>query len=133
MRLAILAAFLSTFCLISNAQSIWPSLPTSGFVSGRTATLADVKNGNAGFSIDADRGVGSKHLPIEIPQYAYFNHKGEIVQVVLIQAEEVREIRIASGRKANCEIVVGPLSDFTLLGIQRPAHDLANETCSANR
>ncbi len=91
-----------------------------GYVTGRAATVEDVNAGNAGFVLqDGDVPIG---MPIAmlIPQYARFKDESETVLVVLIQAEEARGQRLAAGRTMKGEVVVGLLSDFTLLGTVRP-------------
>jgi hypothetical protein len=104
--------------LLASSQPI-PSAP--GYVSGRAATAQDVDAGNAGFVLqDAGVPIG-RPIATVIPQYARFTDGTDTVLVVLIQAEEARGQRIAAGRTMSGEIVVGLLSDFTLLGTSKPA------------
>ena len=53
-------------------------------------------------------------------QYAYFNDNDTTIPVVLIQAEASQGKQLAAGKKADGSIVVGFLSDFTLLGTEPP-------------
>jgi len=95
--------------------------PVPGYIAGRAATVHDVDAGNAGFVLQ-DGGVPiGKPIAIVIPQYARFKDGTDRVMVVLIQAEEARGQRVAAGRTIKGEIVVGLLSDFTLLGSTRPS------------
>jgi hypothetical protein len=120
MRISRLAIpVLVAFSFTASPGSAWPPLPKADFVAGRVATQADVNNGNAGFAIGGNGLIGSP-LSITIPQYAYFNDNGTMVPVVLIQAEAAQGKQLASGKKADGSIVVGFLSDFTLLGTQSP-------------
>ena len=64
----------------------WPQLPSSGFLSGRAATNADVEGGQAVFSMD---GKSEGALPIAIPQYALWtDESGAAHPVVVVQAEK---------------------------------------------
>lgn len=128
MRLSWLAIPLLAVCSVTaSAEGAWPPLPKTGFVAGRAATQADVNNGSAGFAIGGNDVVGSP-LSITIPQYAYFNDNGTMVPVVLIQAEAAQGKQLAAGRKADGSIVVGFLSDFTLLGTQPPPNNSSKRT-----
>lgn len=119
--LALSASLLIVLCGPTIAQGLWPALPTSGFITGRAATKADVAAGNAGFAL-ADGSVQmSSPLPIDIPQYAYFNDAGMQVPVILIQAEEARGKKFAAGLAADGSTVAGFLSDFVLLGRRPPS------------
>jgi hypothetical protein len=120
MRLSRLAILILVACsFTASAGSAWLPLPKAGFVAGRAATQSDVNSGSAGFAIGGNGSVGSP-LSITIPQYAYFNDSGTMIPVVLIQAEAAQGKQLASGKKADGSIVVGFLSDFTLLGTQSP-------------
>ena len=128
MRLSVLPIILFGACsLAASAQDSWPPLPKAGFVAGRPATQADVNSGSAGFAIDGN-GVAGSPLHVTIPQYAYFNDNGTKVPVVLIQAEAAQGKQLAAGKKANGGIVVGFLSDFTLLGTQPPPNNSSKRT-----
>jgi len=128
MRLSWLAIPLLAVCSVTaSAEGTWPPLPKTGFVAGRAATQADVNSGSAGFAISGNGVVGSP-LSITIPQYAYFNDNGTMVPVVLIQAEAAQGKQLAAGKKADGSIVVGFLSDFTLLGTQPPPNNSSKRT-----
>jgi hypothetical protein len=112
--------FLCACSPVANGQDVWPALPATGFVSGRAATQDDVNAGNAGFAIG--NGAGSS-LAVQIPQYAYFNDSGVKVPVVLIQAEAAQGKQLAAAKKVDGTVVVGFLSDFTLLGTRPPSNN----------
>ncbi|MDQ4086700.1 MAG: hypothetical protein M3177_01595 [Pseudomonadota bacterium] len=97
----------------------WPELPSSGFLSGRSATESDVAAGNAVFAIQPNsRGP----MPVEIPQYAYWNDdEGQRHPVIMVQAEygpngeEIVGLRGLDGSE-----IVATLSEVTLLGQAPP-------------
>jgi hypothetical protein len=105
----------------SWAQSIqWPPLPREGFIVGRAATKADVEAGNAVFvAADGDRVIGNP-IALDIPQYAYFNDRGVRVPAIVLQAEEARGKKLLGARLVNGQFVAGLITDFTLLGKERP-------------
>jgi hypothetical protein len=69
---------------------VWPALPSQEFIRGRPATKADVAAGNAVFVAAIGEKVIGRALEMPIPQYAYFNDRGRKIQVVVVQAEELR-------------------------------------------
>jgi hypothetical protein len=78
-------AALSSACTAETNMD-WPQLPSSGFLSGRAATNADVEAGQAVFSMD---GKSEGALPIAIPQYALWtDESGAAHPVVVVQAEK---------------------------------------------
>ena len=102
-------------------NSQWPALPKTGFISGRPATKQDVAEGNAVFVAEKDgKGIGTA-LPIQIPQYAYWDDgKGHQVPVIVVQAEvangmELFGILMASGGYSACL-----RRELTLLGQTAP-------------
>ena len=68
LKLATLLVVLGVSAALAQA---WPALPTTGFVSSRTATDKDVAAGNAVFVLKAYGVYFGKALDIVIPQYAY--------------------------------------------------------------
>jgi len=104
-----------------NAQEeVWPSLPKQGFISGRTATRADVAAGNAVFVPEVGGVSVGRPLAIVIPQYAYYKEGGNKAPVIIIQAEEVQGMKMLGARRANGKHVVGLLENFELLGRAPP-------------
>lgn len=94
--------------VVSDAEAMrrqWPPLPTSGFITGRPATAADVAAGNAAFVAQADGEVVGEPLDIAIPQHAvYVNPEdGKRTLVFIIQAERHRGREMLGYR----EIVTG--------------------------
>ncbi|MBC2777377.1 hypothetical protein H6P80_07060 [Parasphingopyxis sp. GrpM-11] len=102
-----------------ETQSSWPDLPTEGFISGRAATVDDVGNGDAAFSMD---GASQGPIDIEIPQYALWtNEVGEEVQVVVVQAERAPDgSQIVGMRLFDGGEVVGTMPEVELLGQTKP-------------
>lgn len=99
----------------------WPTLPTTGFISGRPATQRDVADGNAGFSAEVAGEVIGHPLPITIPQYAIWTDgNGRKVPVVIIQAELARNLEIFGLKLANGESVICTRAELVLLGQDLP-------------
>jgi hypothetical protein len=71
---------------VKQEKTMWPPLPTKGFLSGRTATKEDMANGDAAFFLP---GSGTQPMKIEIPQYAYHvdAETGKRSAGIIIQAE----------------------------------------------
>jgi hypothetical protein len=124
MRLLVLTLlFLGACTSAASAENSWPALPSSGFTAGRPASQADVAAGNAGFAVGDGTDIVGTPLTISIPQYAFFNDNGTMVPVVLIQAEQAQGKELAAGKKTDGTIVVGFMSDFTLLGTAPPPNN----------
>ncbi len=108
----------------SQAQvaTAWPPLPTTGYISGRVATAADVQRGNAVFA--ACVGVVGQTLHFAIPQYALWHDplSDSIKRVFVVEAEwfegdSMFGLRqIPSGKDAMATI-----ADVQLLGQTPPA------------
>jgi hypothetical protein len=112
---------LSTVGSHADAQStMWPPLPKQGFVVGRAATQADIAAGNAAFVAAVGGVTIGKPLPLAIPQYAYYRNGTDKIPVVVIQAEEAQGKKLIGARLVTGEEVVGLISDFELLGTDRP-------------
>lgn len=106
--------------LTSNAPSSeWPDLPTTGFISGRAATVEDVGAGNAAFSM---QGAGVP-LSIDIPQYVLWKDEdGKQHPMILIQAEKAPDgTKIVGLRAVDGSDTVATLPEITLLGTKKPA------------
>ena len=110
------------FSSACNAEEpmTWPELPTSGFLSGRTATNADVEAGDAVFSMDG-KSLGS--LGIEIPQYAIWaDENGEERPVIVLQAERAPGgMEIVGLRAADGSNMAATLPEIRLLGTKKPS------------
>lgn len=66
----------------------WPPLPTTGYIAGRSATRADVEDGNAVFYQQTDDGGKSQPFDVTIPQYALCLTPDDLdVPAILVQAE----------------------------------------------
>ena len=105
----------------ANAQGeAWPALPKQGFISGRTATRADVAAGNAAFVPEVGGVSVGQPLAIVIPQYAYYKNQMNRTPVIIIQAENVQGMNMLGARLANGKHVVGLLENFELLGTTPP-------------
>lgn len=115
-----LAVALSLGIEAASAQAAWPRLPTSGFMTGRAATPADVQAGRAQFALAHGTVPVSKPLPLLIPQYAYHRDGGKRVPVIVVQAEELRGRTFVGALMADGVGVVGYLDEFELLGREAP-------------
>lgn len=103
----------------------WPTLPTTGFVASRAATIADVDRGSAVFCQQADDGEPSDPFAVEVPQYAIWHEAdGVKVPAILVQAEHhitdpdgdaVFGLRTFDGRE-----IVADSGEVSLLGQQVP-------------
>ena len=103
------------------AATVWPALPTTGFISGRVATDADVIAGRAAFSTGGTPGQVAP-MTLTIPQYACWTSEDAGRQpVILIQAESGPPGDIVGLRTPRGEDIVALLPEIKLLGQQRPA------------
>jgi hypothetical protein len=115
---AVFSAFLGVSAALAQA---WPALPATGFVSGRPATDKDVADGNALFVLKAHGVYFGKPVDIVIPQYAYLLNKGsEPVPVIVIQAEQERNIKIFGVRGLDGDPSVVKEPELQLLGAKPP-------------
>jgi hypothetical protein len=103
----------------SADPSGWPDLPTTAFISGRPATVADAEQGNAAFSMD---GQAKSALEIDIPQYAWWtDENGSRHPVIVIQAEEAPDgTKIIGLLKPDGQHMVATGPELTLLGKSKP-------------
>ena len=105
----------------------WPTLPTSGFIASRPATVDDVDRGGAVFCQQADDDEPREPLDVEVPQYAIWHEAaGADVPAILVQAERhitdpdgdaVFGLRTLDGRE-----VVANSGEVSLLGEQVPTY-----------
>ena len=100
------------------ASAEWPSLPTTGFLSGRPATQQDVSDGNALFVAERAGKIIGVPLTIDIPQYAVHvdRESGVRKRVILLQAERAEGIEMVGYRDLAGEHGIATLAEFELLG-----------------
>jgi hypothetical protein len=103
----------------------WPTLPTAGFIAGRSATVGDVDRGIAVFCQQIDDAEPSRPFDVEVPQYAIWHEAdGADVPAILVQAE--RHITDPDGdaifglRALDGRDVVADSGEVSLLGKQVP-------------
>lgn len=123
MRTPVLATLLIATTL-ANADAItWPDLPKTCFVSGRSATSADVDTGCAAFVINVKGQAAGTPIQLDIPQYALHvdEASGKETPVIIIQAEENGEIKAVGYRELGTEqLGAALLREVRLLGIKKP-------------
>ena len=109
---------------LANADAIaWPDLPKTCFVSGRSATSADVDTGCAAFLINVKGQAAGTPIPLDIPQYALHvdEASGKETPVIIIQAEENGEIKAVGYRELGTDqLGAALLREVRLLGTQKP-------------
>ncbi len=106
--------------ILLAAATVWPDLPTTGFITGRVATDADVMAGNAAFATGGAPGQ-VKPMTLRIPQYACWSSEDAGRQrVILIQAETGPMGDMVGLRTPRGEEIVATLPEVQLLGQQRP-------------
>lgn len=101
----------------------WPDLPKTCFVSGRSATSADVDSGCAAFLIHVKGQAAGTPIKLDIPQYAMHVDEatGNETPVILIQAEENGEIKAVGYRELGTDqLGAAQLREVRLLGTQKP-------------
>lgn len=104
-----------------NAEPPWPSIPKTGFISGRIATQADLDAGNAVFVSSAGGQQIGKALDIEVPQFAVFHdaESDQRTRVIIVQAEEANGTMLVGYREVGTGITgLATLPEFELLGRQ---------------
>ena len=99
----------------------WPTLPTTGFISGRAATDKDVAYGDAIFVLRSrDIPIGTP-LNIMIPQYAYLVAEGDKKKpMIVVQAEEANGIRLMGVRDFRGKKYIAKDTDLEFLGAKPP-------------
>lgn len=103
---------------VSAADVAWPVLPSSGFITGRVATEADVKRGDAVFLTQTDGKPDAEPSPIQVPQYAYLlEANGNRRPVVVVQAQTNERGTILGMRDAKGEEYVATREEVVLLGL----------------
>ena len=106
----------------NEEKVVWPPLPATGFITGRSATNDDIAKGDAVFSLNA-----SEPMKIEIPQYAYHidEQTGKKSPGIIVQAERTSDGMelLAMQSVADGGELVGLLREFKLLGKTPPTGD----------
>jgi hypothetical protein len=104
------------------SSGVWPALPSSGFIVGRTATMGDVNAGNAAFAAIGKNGERlSTPVAMDIPQYALHIEGSRQTPVIVIQAENT-----PAGTTIGYKLITGSglgvclLAEVRLLGTNRP-------------
>lgn len=116
------AAVLVTLSAVALGGT-WPDLPKTCYVSGRAATVADVKAGCAVFVASSNGKLIGKPLDIEIPQYAIHTDKktGRKTRVIIIQAESAQGMKLVGYRAIGSKRkAVDSLGSLRLLGGNKP-------------
>lgn len=101
----------------------WPDLPQTCFVSGRSATNADVDAGCAAFLINVKGQAAGTPIKLAIPQYAMHvdEASGKETPVIIIQAEENGAIKAVGYKELGTEqLGAALLREVRLLGTQKP-------------
>ena len=106
----------------AQVASAWPPLPGAGYISGRAATAADVRSGNAVFA--ACVGVVGQPLHIAIPQYGLWHDPltDSIKRVIVVEAEWFQGDSMFGLRQIpNGKDAMATIANLTLLGQAPPA------------
>jgi len=122
-RTPVLATLLMASTLAHANAIAWPDLPKTCFVSGRSATSADVDTGCAAFLINVKGQPAGTPIPLDIPQYALHvdEASGKETPVIIIQAEENGEIKAVGYRELGTDqLGAALLREVRLLGTQKP-------------
>nr|WP_245229120.1 hypothetical protein [Pseudomonas sp. PvP025] len=102
---------------------VWPDLPQSCFVSGRSATNEDVDSGCAAFLINVKGKAAGTPIALDIPQYAMHMDEtsGKETPVIIIQAEENGDVKAVGYRELGTDqLGAALLREVRLLGTQKP-------------
>lgn len=113
--------FSAVAALLTAAEEpiMWPNLPTSGFIRGKAATVADVENDNAVFFMN-EQSEGA--WPLTIPRYVeWADEFGVDHPMILIQAEQAPGgLKMVGLRAFNGQATVATLPEVKLLGTEKP-------------
>lgn len=123
MRTFLLTAMTLLPALALGDAIVWPDLPQSCFVSGRSATSEDVDSGCAAFLINVKGKAAGTPIELKIPQYAMHvdEASGKETPVIIIQAEENGEIKAVGYRELGTDqLGAALLREIRLLGTQKP-------------
>jgi hypothetical protein len=118
---ALIATLLTTLWFSVAIAQGWPILPSTGFVSGRSATEKDVADGNAIFVAKTENRYIGTPIDIAIPQYAYhLGEGGQKTPVIVVQAEEANGFKLVGFRDFQGKEHVATAGEFIFLGTKRP-------------
>lgn len=120
----LLLATLAMASSLALADTVaWPDLPKTCFVSGRSATSADVDTGCAAFLINVKGKAAGTPIKMDIPQYAMHLDEatGKETPVIIIQAEESGEIKAVGYKELGTDqLGAALLREVRLLGTRKP-------------
>jgi hypothetical protein len=119
-----LLAALALSSSLALADTIWPELPKTCFVSGRSATSADVDTGCAAFLINVKGKAAGTPIKLDIPQYAPHIDEatGKQTPVIIIQAEENGEVKAVGYKELGTDqLGAALLREVRLLGTNKPS------------
>jgi hypothetical protein len=118
-RLATLLVLVGISAALAQSPA-WPPLPASGFTKGRPATDEDVAAGNAVFVLKQYGVYFGKPLDVDVPQYAYLTKGGGKVPVIVVQAEQERNLKLFGVRGLDGQKWVAKETELQLLGTHPP-------------
>jgi len=99
----------------------WPSLPHTGFITGRTANESDIDRGDAVFVSRFDGELSGQPATLTIPQYAYMiSEQGTRTPVIVVQAETNEQGTFFGLRDAEGATYVVTGAEVELLGSLHP-------------
>lgn len=119
----LLLATLTMASTLAIADTTWPDLPETCFVSGRSATRADLDTGCAAFLINVKGKAAGTPIKLDIPQYALHidEASGKETPVIIIQAEENGEIKAVGYKELHTDqLGAALLREVRLLGTKKP-------------
>ncbi|WP_338480131.1 hypothetical protein VRB67_07175 [Pseudomonas trivialis] len=123
MRTLLLTALTLLPALALGGAIVWPDLPQSCFVSGRSATSEDVDSGCAAFLINVKGKAAGTPIALKIPQYAMHvdEASGKETPVIIIQAEENGDVKAVGYRELGTDqLGAALLREVRLLGTRKP-------------
>ncbi|MDL2187256.1 hypothetical protein P5706_24045 [Pseudomonas sp. ChxA] len=124
MRTLLLVAMAMTPTLALADTITWPDLPTTCFVSGRSATSVDIDSGCAAFTLNVQGKPAGAPIKVDVPQYALHVDEatGKETPVIIIQAEEQGETQIVGYQELGSDqLGAALLREVKLLGTQKPS------------
>ena len=120
----LITALLGVNTNLSSDEIVWPDLPQSGFLVGRSATTEDLDNGTAVFTLKTNGKYVGHPVNVEIPQYAIHTDEetGSRTPVVIVQVETNGEVTAVGYRDVrDWSDGIGLFHEFDFLGKNRPS------------